>query len=184
MEPMKRIGVLVLTALAVAACGGDDDIAVDNAWSRTSASGVTLGVVYMDLTAADDDTLVAVSVPDDIAGSAGIHEVVAAGDEMSGDMEMSGDDMEMSGDDMEMSGDDMSGEDMGDMDMGEMRMQQMTDGLPLPAGETVALEPGSYHIMLLDLVEPLEPGDEFDVTLDFATADDVSVAVEVSDEAP
>jgi copper(I)-binding protein len=65
-----------------------------------------------------------------------------------------------------------------------MVMQEMTDGLPLPAGETVSLAPGGYHIMLLDLVEPLETGDEFEVTLDFENADDVTLTVTVSETAP
>jgi len=71
-----------------------------------------------------------------------------------------------------------------DMDTGEMRMQEMEDGLALVGGETVAFEPGSYHVMLPGLVEPLEAGDEFDLTLDFAIADDVTFTVQVSDDAP
>ncbi|MFM8267246.1 MAG: copper chaperone PCu(A)C, partial [Ilumatobacteraceae bacterium] len=46
-----------------------------------------------------------------------------------------------------MSGDGMSG-------MDGMSMQEV-DSIPLPAGETVALEPGGSHIMLLGLTAPL-----------------------------
>jgi copper(I)-binding protein len=88
---------------------------------------------------------------------------------MSGDM----DDMEMS----EGSGD-MEGMD------GAMVMQEMPNGLALVGGETVVLEPGSYHVMLLDLAAPLVDGEQFDVTLDFAEADDVTIEVEVSETAP
>ena len=74
------------------------------------------------------------------------------------------------------------------MDMGggemAMTMQEMADGLPLPGGETVSLEPGGYHIMLLDLVEPLEIDQEFELTLDFENADDVTVTVTVAETAP
>jgi copper(I)-binding protein len=183
---MKRVLTLLpLAALVLAACGSDDDpITVDGAWARTSPASSTLGAVYLEVTADPADTLLGVSVPSSVADHAEIHEVVPAGDAMSGD-EMSS---EMSGDEMsgEMSGDEMSsdsGTDMGDGEMA-MVMQEMPDGLALPAGETVTLEPGSYHIMLIDLVAPLENGDEFDVTLDFENADDMTITVEVADTAP
>ena len=35
------------------------------------------------------------------------------------------------------------------MDGGVMRMRKLEDGLPLPAGETVALKPGAEHLMLI-----------------------------------
>ncbi len=66
---------------------------------------------------------------------------------------------------------------------GTMTMQQV-EAIELAAGETVALEPGGYHIMLLELVEPLVMGESFDLTLDFANAGPVTVSVEVRTEAP
>ena len=69
------------------------------------------------------------------------------------------------------------------MDMGAMVMQQIMS-LDLPAGETVELKPGGYHVMLIDLPAPLEIGQTFDVTLDFETAPDQVVTVEVRDDAP
>jgi copper(I)-binding protein len=194
---MKRelTSLLTVAALALAACGGDDAaIETENAWARTSPMATDLGAVYLDITAADADVLLAASVSSDIAGSAEVHEVVPA--ESTDDMDMSDDesmddmDDESMDDDMDdESMDDMDDESMDDdMDMGDgemaMVMQEMTDGLPLPAGETVSLAPGGYHIMLLDLVEPLETGDEFEVTLDFENADDVTLTVTVSETAP
>ncbi len=38
--------------------------------------------------------------------------------------------------------------------------------------------------MLIDLVEPLEVGERFDMTLDFAGADPVTVSVDVAETAP
>ena len=73
-------------------------------------------------------------------------------------------------------GDDMSG-DMGD---GAMTMQEV-ESIPLPAGETVKLEPGGYHIMLLDLAEPLEEGMEFELTLTFEQAGELTVTVTVGE---
>lgn len=51
--------------------------------------------------------------------------------------------------------------------------------IPIPAGETVTLEPGGLHIMLMDLTEELAPGDTFDLTLTFAEAGEVTVEVTV-----
>ena len=56
--------------------------------------------------------------------------------------------------------------------------------LEVPAGGELVLEPAGHHIMLVDLVGPLDDGDSFDLTLHFGTADDETVAVEVRDEAP
>ena len=62
---------------------------------------------------------------------------------------------------------------------GVMQMRQLTDGLPVPAGGSVALKPGSYHIMLIGLQRPLAAGDSFPLTLTFAKAGNVSVTVPV-----
>ena len=51
--------------------------------------------------------------------------------------------------------------------------------VPVPAGATVALEPGGYHAMLMDLSEPLEEGASFPVTLTFVQAGDVTVEAQV-----
>lgn len=173
---MKRIGSVLLSAAVVfAACGsGDDAVTVADAWSRASAPTQTTGAVYFDLTVADDDTLVGASVPASVAVRAEIHEVVM----VDGDMDMS-DDMSM--DETEMS---EGSDDMGDMVDGQMRMQELPDGLALTGGVTVSFEPGSYHVMLPEIVEPLEVGDEFDLTLEFENADDVTVTVEVAETAP
>jgi copper(I)-binding protein len=51
--------------------------------------------------------------------------------------------------------------------------------IPVPAGGTVALEPGGFHAMLMDLAAPLEEGATFPVTLTFETAGEVTVEAEV-----
>ncbi len=71
----------------------------------------------------------------------------------------------------------------GGMDMGGMTMREV-ESIPLPAGEAVALEPGAYHIMLLDLAAPLEAGDTFTVSLTFEGGATKDVEVEVRDDAP
>lgn len=52
-------------------------------------------------------------------------------------------------------------------------------GVPVPAGTTVALEPGGLHAMLMDLTAPLEEGTTFPVTLTFEEAGAVTVEAEV-----
>lgn len=51
------------------------------------------------------------------------------------------------------------------MDGNVMRMRALPDGLALPAGQPVALKPGSFHVMLMDLKQPLKAGDTVALTL-------------------
>jgi copper(I)-binding protein len=53
------------------------------------------------------------------------------------------------------------------MEGGVMKMRAV-DSLPLPAGKPVALSPGGYHVMLLDLARPLKEGDSVPLSLTFA----------------
>ncbi|MBC8055378.1 MAG: copper chaperone PCu(A)C [Rhizobiales bacterium] len=62
-----------------------------------------------------------------------------------------------------------------------MRMRQV-EGIALPAGQKVALEPGGLHIMFVGLKAPLKVGDKFPMTLKFEKAGEVEVIVNV--EAP
>jgi len=52
------------------------------------------------------------------------------------------------------------------MDGGMMKMSAV-GRLPLPAGKSIELKPGGYHVMLMDLVQPLKEGDIVTVTLTF-----------------
>ena len=51
--------------------------------------------------------------------------------------------------------------------------------VPVPAGETVTLEPGGLHVMAMDLDESLATGGETEVTLTFVGGDKVSFPVEI-----
>jgi periplasmic copper chaperone A len=187
----KGFALLAASALIIASCGDDDtsstsdtgatsgeDITIEDVWARTSPMSVSVGAVYMHITAAADDELISASVDASIAGTVEIHETVST--DMPGE---EGEDSSMSGD---MSDDTTAG-DMGSMPddtmAGEMTMQQV-QSIVLPAGEMVMLMPGGYHIMLLDLVSPLEVGQTFDITLTFANAGSKVVTVEVRDEVP
>jgi len=52
------------------------------------------------------------------------------------------------------------------MEGGMMKMSAV-DKLPLPAGKAVELKPGGYHVMLMDLVQPLKEGDTVPLKLTF-----------------
>ena len=162
MNP-THLAVLAIASFALAACGGDDPITIEDQWARTSPAMASMGAAYMSISASEGDQLVGVSVPASVAARAEIHEMVPA--------------------DMDHSMDDSMDDDETAMDMGAMVMQQIM-ALDLPAGETVNLEPGGYHVMLIDLAEPLVEGESFEVTLDFAEAEDLTVEVVVRTEAP
>jgi copper(I)-binding protein len=61
---------------------------------------------------------------------------------------------------------------------GIMRMRPVP-GLDIPAGKTVKLSPGGYHIMMFGLHRPLKAGESFPLTLTFAHAVPVTVTVHV-----
>ena len=56
-----------------------------------------------------------------------------------------------------------------------MRMRQVEGGIPVPAGGTVTLAPGGFHIMLIGLKAPLHAGQGYDVTLDFRHAGPMTI---------
>ena len=185
----RRLAGLVLAgALApavLAACGDDDEgeatattaaadgggaedggeaagVEITGAWSRNSPMMSEAGAAYLTITSAVDDRLVGAAVDPSVAGTVEIHETVMAEGEMADGH--------------------MSDGEMGDMG-GEMTMRPV-DGIDLPAGEAVALEPGGLHIMLLDLAAPFEIGQTYELTLTFEQAGEQTVTVEVREDAP
>jgi copper(I)-binding protein len=177
-KPALILTAIVCCGALLAACSSDDStsegVTVSDAWTRITAPTATMGAVYMDLESADGDRLISASVPTGIAGKAEIHETVTGGADTGSTME--GD--SMGGDTME--GDSMGAGQGGDAMMG---MREMKDGLELPAGEDVSLEPGGYHIMLLELQAPIVEGDTIPVTLMFENAGEVQIDAQArSDE--
>ena len=190
---------LVVAALALAGCGSDSDggtasdattttaassttaataeLKLDDVWARKSPAGTTMGAIYLTITSPEDDKLVAAAVPAEVAGDAQIHETVMAeeGDMSSTTMAGGGD---MSSTTMAGGGDMSTTAMAGGGDMGSMTMREV-DSIDLPAGEAVELKPGGYHIMLIDLVKPLEVGEQIELTLTFEQAGDRTVTAEV-----
>lgn len=64
-------------------------------------------------------------------------------------------------------------------DNGVMRMEPRPDGFEIPASGAVELKRGGKHIMLMNLTNALEAGDEVEVTLHFREHASVTITVPV-----
>lgn len=58
---------------------------------------------------------------------------------------------------------------------GVMTMRPVAGGLVIPAGQTVELKPGGFHIMFMDVVQPFKQGETIKATLSFEKAGSVDV---------
>jgi periplasmic copper chaperone A len=114
------------------------DVAVKDAWVRTSVPGQKASGAFMTLTSKTELRLVGASSP--VAGVTEVHE------------------MKMNGDVMQM---------------------RAVPSLDLPAGKAVALRPGGFHIMLLDLKAALPKDSTVPLTLMFKDAKGVESKVEL-----
>lgn len=65
------------------------------------------------------------------------------------------------------------------MDAGTMRMRAV-DAIDLPAGKTVSLKPGGYHIMLFGLKQGLKPGEAVPFALTLTDAKGGSHEIETT----
>ena len=139
------------------------EIQLTNAWARQSAAGQDMGAAYLVIESPTDDKLVGVSVPASVAKEAQLHETVMASDSSSGS---------------DMGSGDMSSTTMaGGMD-GNMTMKEV-ESIDIPANTKVKLEPGGYHIMLMELAAPLEKGQQIELTLTFEKAGEKTVVADV-----
>jgi copper(I)-binding protein len=68
---------------------------------------------------------------------------------------------------------------------GDVMRMRAVPRLELPAGETVELKPGGYHVMLMNLKAPLKPGDIVPIKLKLqgkdGKAEELDVQAEVRD---
>ena len=69
------------------------------------------------------------------------------------------------------------------MDGDVMRMREV-ESIDVPAGQTVELKPGNFHVMMMGLKAPLKAGDHFPLTLKFEKAGEVQVEVPVQAAGP
>ena len=151
---MKRAFVLTIAValLAAPAFAASPFLTVTDIWSRPA---VETGVVYLKIRNRGKvaDRLLGASSP--VASHVELHETTnAAG--MGGMMNM---------------GSPMPA-------MGAMQMRPVRE-IVIPAGGTVILRPGGYHVMLIGLQHKLSPGERFPLRLRFARAGWVSVTSQV-----
>lgn len=170
---MKKL-VLMLTlvlsmGVVLAACGSDDSgsgssssVEVTDVWTRATTPTQDTGAVYMTINSADGDTLTKAAVPTSIAGKTEIHETTTDGEATAAEDSMESGTMEGGS--------------------GAMMGMKQIDQLDIPAGETVTLEPGGFHIMLLELKGQIKDGDTIPVTLTFEKAGEVQAEAVARDE--
>lgn len=65
------------------------------------------------------------------------------------------------------------------MDGGIMKMRELGGGLHIEAGKAVALAPGGYHLMMMNIKAPFKAGDKVPVTLTFEKAGAIDVMLDV-----
>jgi periplasmic copper chaperone A len=65
------------------------------------------------------------------------------------------------------------------MSNGVMTMRPLDKGLAIEPGKTVKLAPGGYHLMLIDLKNPLKQGDKVSLMLEFEKAGNVKLSLDV-----
>ena len=72
------------------------------------------------------------------------------------------------------------------MDGSVMKMRELPNGLEIPAGATVELKPGSFHVMMTGVSRPLVKGERVKAALTFEKAGkvDVEFAVEAAGANP
>lgn len=144
---MKRFLFLTAALLTATTASAHDykigDIAIAHPFSFATVGNAPVGGGYMEITntGETDDTLIAVTVPEDVAGVVQLHQM--------------------------------------SLDDGIMRMNEVEGGIPVPAGETVTLESGGLHVMLMRLPDGLVEGETFPATLTFAQAGKVEVVFNV-----
>src|SRR4051812_32821917 len=66
------------------------------------------------------------------------------------------------------------------MSDGIMKMRPLPNGLDMKPGETVELKSSGYHLMFMDIKQPLKAGDTFKATLQFEKAGSLEVSFSVN----
>ena len=158
MDPVRRharLGGLLLAALAVASLAvgcssGSASIMVAAPWARAASAMASSGGGYMKIENSGSAADALIGASSPAATTVEVHETVVMGSPAP----------------------DASG------DGGMMGMQPIAR-LEIPAGGSVELKPGSYHIMLIGLKQDLKPGDKIEITLKFERVGEIKVTATV-----
>jgi periplasmic copper chaperone A len=150
------VAVVVATSIGLAACGGDDD---GGGSGSATKGGVTVSEAWARTTPPGVTVgavyFTAKSDGDDALLGATVDAEVAASTQLHTESTS-----------------------------GDMTSMAPVSSMPVTASAPLALDPLGSHLMLVDLTGPLTQGEHFDVTLHFRTAGDLTVPVEVRDDAP
>lgn len=165
--PIRALAALgVAAAIVAGACSssGAAPIAVSGAWARASSAMAAAGAAYMTIrnNGSSPDALIGATSP--AARTVEVHETVAVTTPAP----------TASGGGMASAVPSASGDAGGGM----MGMQPIPR-LEVPAGSSVELKPGSYHIMLIGLNQELKVGGTISITLKFEKAGEVTVSAEI-----
>ncbi len=169
---MNRIALITLTlatllmAGTLAGCIADsrDSVSIEDHWGRPGFEGDN-AAAYMEIRNDGDDDVALIGASSDIAETIEIHQT-----RMESPEDQNGHDDEA--DDSEH-GQDSHGH-------GMMIMEEV-QSIVAPAGSSVLLEPGGYHVMFMGLTRDLEPGDTFSLTLQFDEIDDQTIEITVEE---
>ena len=161
----------VVVAASLAACSGSSaGIKVTGAWARNSAAINGAGAAYLLIqnTGSSADALVGVSSP--ASKTVEMHETKV--------IESAAPSMGMGGG-MGTAAPSMMPSASGGMSGGPMMGMVPVSRIDVPAGGSVELKPGGYHLMLLSLVADLKAGNTIELTLTFEKAGKITVTAEV-----
>jgi copper(I)-binding protein len=154
-----RIAGLLLAVLVagsvVVGCspgGGSAGVSVTDAWARPSSAMASAGAAYMTIQNTGSATDALIGASSPAASTVEVHESVVMGTPAPG-----------------ASGD------------GGMMGMQPVERLEIPAGGSVQLKPGSYHLMLIGLKQDLKAGGTIEITLSFEKAGEVTLSVPVKE---
>jgi copper(I)-binding protein len=160
MNPARRlsrfggllVAALVMGSVAVgcSSSGGTAEVAITDAWARPSSAMASAGAAYMTIQNNGTATDALVGASSPAATTVEVHETVVMGSPAPG-----------------ASGD------------GGMMGMQPVERLEIPAGGSVELKPGSYHIMLIGLKQDLKVGDSIEITLKFEKVGEIKVTAAV-----
>ena len=67
---------------------------------------------------------------------------------------------------------------------GELMSMQKMEAFDVPANGALQFKPGGHHVMLFNMTQPLKAGESFPLTLQFEKAGEVTLEVNIRDQAP
>lgn len=153
------------------------DVRVEHGWARPAIAGGN-GAAYLVITNAGDQPVTLIGASSDVARFVEIHETYVIEPAHAHE----GDEHAHHHDDHEAGHHDDHAHDHGTTGALTAVGMRKVDGIRIEAGASVSFAPGGYHVMLIDLVEGLAWGREFEVVLHFEGGHSVSTIIEVGSE--